>query len=86
MSESQPESRNTFAVLREIIVESTGYDPEDISLESNIVRDLAVDSLSIVEISVRAEDAFGIHINDADAAEFQTVGDIVAYLDERAQS
>ncbi|QGU01637.1 Meromycolate extension acyl carrier protein [Corynebacterium kalinowskii] len=75
------ESQSTFAMLRDIIVESTGYDAEDITLESDIVSDLAVDSLSIVEISVRAEDAFGVHISDADAAKFRTVADVVAFID-----
>lgn len=75
------ESQSTFATLRDIIVESTGYDAEDITPESDIVNDLAVDSLSIVEISVRAEDAFGVYISDAEAAKFRSVSDVVAYID-----
>lgn len=76
---SEPQS--TFATLRDIIVESTGYDPEDITLESNIAKELAIDSLSIVEISVRAEDAFGVYISDEAAASFHTVSDVVNYID-----
>lgn len=76
------DSQSTFATLRDIIVESTGYAPEDITLDSNIITELAVDSLSIVEISVRAEDAFGVHISDKDAAGFRSVADVVAFIDE----
>lgn len=80
------DAQSTFATLRDIIVESTGYDPEDITLDSKIASELAVDSLSIVEISVRAEDAFGVYISDKDAARFETVGDVVNYIDShRAQ-
>lgn len=80
------ESQDTFATLRDIIMESTGYDAEDISPESDIVNDLAVDSLSIVEISVRAEDAFGVHVSDDAAAKFRTVGDVVEYIDSHKAS
>ncbi|MFV8380738.1 acyl carrier protein [Corynebacterium hindlerae] len=80
------DSQSTFTTLRNIIVESTGYDPDDVSLESNIVSDLAVDSLSIVEIAVRAEDAFGVYIGDKDAAGFTTVGDFVTFIDEHRES
>lgn len=36
---------------------------------------LGLDSLDIVEVSVRIEDVFGIEVDDEDLAEVRTVGD-----------
>ncbi|MEJ6014550.1 acyl carrier protein [Corynebacterium sp. H127] len=86
MTESQQDAQSIFTAFRDIIVESTGYDPEEITLDSDIAGELAVDSLSIVEISVRAEDSFGVHIDDEAAASFHTVGDAVTYIHSKLAS
>jgi acyl carrier protein len=39
-----------------------------------------VDSLSLIDVAVAAEDTFGIRIPDDDLERFQTVGDGVGYF------
>ncbi|MCX6464711.1 MAG: acyl carrier protein [Pseudonocardiales bacterium] len=41
---------------------------------------LDIDSLSMVEIAVQAEDKFGVKIPDDQLAELKTVGDAVDYI------
>ena len=41
----------------------------------------ALDSLSMVEIAVQAEDKFGVKIPDDELANLKTVGDAVAYIE-----
>jgi acyl carrier protein len=48
------------------------------------VDDLDVDSLSMVEVVVAAEEKFGVTIPDDEVKNLKTVGDAVAYI-ERAQ-
>ena len=45
--------------------------------------DLGIDSLTMVEVVVAAEDRFGLVIADDDWSRFVTVGDVIAYI-ERA--
>ena len=45
--------------------------------------DLGIDSLTLVEVVVAAEDRFGLVITDDDWSRFVTVGDVIAYI-ERA--
>jgi len=69
--------------LTEIIREVTGVLPESVSPEKTFVDDLDIDSLSMVEIVVAAEERFGVKIPDDDVSQLKTVGDAVAYI-ERA--
>ena len=48
------------------------------------VDDLDVDSLSMVEVVVAAEEKFGVSIPDDEVKNLRTVGDAVAFI-ERAQ-
>ncbi|MCK7641883.1 acyl carrier protein [Corynebacterium sp. CCM 8835] len=73
----------TLTTVVDVIGTASGLEPEEISGDSRI-SDLAIDSLSLVEIAVRLEDAFGIRIVDTDMDRFGTVADIVALVDERA--
>ena len=48
--------------------------------DKSFVDDLDIDSLSMVEIAVQAEDKFGVKIPDDQLAELKTVGDAVTYI------
>ena len=48
--------------LAEILEEVAGVSPDDVSPEKSFTEDLDVDSLSMVEIAVQAEDKFGVKI------------------------
>ena len=71
----------TFEKVREIVLETLSCDGSDIKPETNLTTELGADSLDAVELSMALEDAFSISIPDEDLANFKTVGDIVAYID-----
>jgi len=56
-------------------------DPETITLESKIKKDLGADSLDILQLLMRIEDDYGIVIPDEELVGFETVGDVVRYID-----
>src|SRR5687768_11636543 len=70
--------------LAEIVNEVAGIDADDVQLDKSFVDDLDVDSLSMVEVVVAAEEKFGVTIPDDEVKNLKTVGDAVAYI-ERAQ-
>ncbi|MBU0993471.1 MAG: acyl carrier protein [Proteobacteria bacterium] len=45
--------------------------------ETNIIKDLKVNSARLVDIIIKAEDAFDIEIDDDDADSIKTIGDAV---------
>lgn len=69
-----------LAGLAEIIDEIVGIDKSEVTPEKNFVDDLDIDSLSMVEIAVQAEDKFGVKIPDDQLAELKTVADAVDYI------
>jgi len=74
----------SFEKIKGIIVEQLSADDSAITMETSLMKDLEADSLDAVEIMMAIEDEFDIEIPDEDAEKFQSVGDIVRYVDERA--
>ncbi|HEX4250286.1 MAG: acyl carrier protein [Pseudonocardiales bacterium] len=66
--------------LAEIVEEIAGVDAAEVTADKSFVDDLDIDSLSMVEIAVQAEDKFGVKIPDDQLAELKTVGDAVDYI------
>jgi acyl carrier protein len=69
--------------LAEIVNEIAGVPAEDVQMDKSFVEDLDVDSLSMVEVVVAAEEKFGVTIPDDEVKNLSTVGDAVAFI-ERA--
>ncbi|HWD07032.1 MAG TPA: acyl carrier protein [Amycolatopsis sp.] len=69
-----------LAGLAEIVEEVAGVAQDDVTTEKSFVDDLDIDSLSMVEIAVQAEDKFGVKIPDDELANLKTVGDAVNYV------
>ncbi|NYH79840.1 MULTISPECIES: acyl carrier protein [Actinopolyspora] len=70
--------------LATIVEEVAGVDAEEVSVDKSFVDDLDIDSLSMVEIAVQAEDKFGVKIPDDELANLKTVGDAVDYIVKNA--
>jgi len=66
--------------LAEIVEEIAGVAAADVTPDKSFVDDLDIDSLSMVEIAVQAEDKFGVKIPDDELANLKTVGDAVTYI------
>ena len=71
--------------LAEIVNEVAGVPAADVQLDKSFIDDLDVDSLSMVEVVVAAEEKFGVSIPDDEVKNLKTVGDAVAFI-ERAQA
>jgi acyl carrier protein len=67
--------------LADIVNEVAGIDADDVQLDKSFVDDLDVDSLSMVEVVVAAEEKFGVKIPDDQVKDLRTVGDAVAYIE-----
>ena len=66
--------------LAEILEEVAGVEPRRRRpRRSRFTEDLDVDSLSMVEVVVAAEEKFGVKIPDDEVQNLKTVGDAVTY-------
>jgi acyl carrier protein len=70
--------------LASILEEVADVSPSDVSDEKSFVDDLDVDSLSMVEVAMAAEEKFGVKIPDDELPKLKTVGDAVGYIQSNA--
>jgi acyl carrier protein len=66
--------------LGEIIEEIAGVPADEVTPNKSFVDDLDIDSLSMVEIAVAAQDKFGVEIPDDQLKDLTTVQDVVNFV------
>jgi acyl carrier protein len=66
--------------LGEIIDEIAGVPADEVTPGKSFVDDLDIDSLSMVEIAVAAQDKFGVEIPDEELKNLKTVQDVVNFV------
>ena len=64
----------------EIVEEIAGVDAAEVTSDKSFVDDLDIDSLSMVEIAVAAQDKFGVEIPDEQLKNLKTVQDVIDYV------
>jgi acyl carrier protein len=70
--------------LADILQEVADVSPDEVSDDKSFVDDLDVDSLSMVEVAMAAEEKFGVKIPDDELPKLKTVGDAVNYIQNNA--
>ena len=73
-----------FEKFKEILVDELSVNEEDIKPEAELVNDLGINSLELADLAFICEERFDIVIDDNDIQKFTTVGDVVAYMTEKA--
>ena len=71
-----------YEKVQAILARQLRVDPAQVTLDAQIKKDLGADSLDILQLLMRIEDQYGITIPDKALATFNTVGDVVAYLEQ----
>ena len=69
-----------IAGLADILGEVAGVNPDDVAEGKSFTEDLDVDSLSMVEVVVAAEEKFGVKIPDDEVQNLKTVGDAADFV------
>ena len=72
-----------FERVKAIVAEQLGVDEEEIKMETSMMKDLDADSLDAVEIIMELEDEFELEIPDEDAENFNSIGEIVEYIESK---
>lgn len=70
-----------FDKIKAIIVEQLGVDEDKVTMETHLMKALEADSLDAVEIIMAIEEGYEIEIPDEEAEKFQTVSDLVGYVE-----
>lgn len=71
----------TFEKVKEIIVDTINCDESEITMDTKLKEDLNIDSLDSMELVMALEEAYGITIEESALGSFESVKNIVEYID-----
>lgn len=69
--------------VKAIIVDKLGAEESEVTESANFTNDLGADSLDTVELIMEFEKVFDIKIPDEDGGQISTVGDAIAYVENK---
>ena len=69
--------------VKAIIVDKLGAEESEVTETGNFTNDLGADSLDTVELIMEFEKVFDIKIPDEDGGQISTVGDAIAYVENK---
>ena len=72
-----------FEEIKATLEEELDVPSELITLESEFVNDLKLNSLELADLVVLCEDKFGVEIEEQDIHTLLSVGDLVEYLESK---
>lgn len=71
--------------IKDILEKELGKDRNEITLDSDIIKDLGLDSLDIVTLIMAVEDEYGFTADDDEIVSLKTVGDVVSYIEKQTK-
>ena len=71
---------NTLETLQNILVEDFRVSRDGVTPLAEL-RSLGIDSLDVLDLLFKIEDAYGITIKDDTPTDLVTIGDVVTYID-----
>ncbi|WP_017625606.1 acyl carrier protein [Nocardiopsis chromatogenes] len=80
---AQHTEQEILAGLGEIVDEIAGVPAAEVTPDKSFVDDLDIDSLSMVEIAVAAQDKFGAEIPDDQLKDLKTVQDVINFIQKQ---
>ena len=69
--------------IRTALAEHLKCDVSKVRLQDDLRKDLGLDSLAMIELLFKIEEAFDLEIPNDDLSQITTVGDVVVYVEQR---
>ncbi len=79
-------TENIQSDIISIISDVSGFGVEEITPETNFYKDLEIDSIKAIEITVAIEKKFKVSVRDEDVANITTVGQAVDIVNKSLSS
>lgn len=79
---SEQNNENLEQELKQLIADTIGRSPDELKTEANFWKDLGVDSIKAIEITVAIERKYKIRIRDEQLPQISTMGKAVEAVRE----
>jgi len=71
-----------FRELQTLASEILGVEPDEVQLDKSFQRDLAADSLDLVELIAAIEDKYDVELSEERLESMKVIGDLWTFLEE----
>ena len=72
-----------FKELQELAAEILGIEPDQVQMDKSFQRDLAADSLDLVELIAAIEDKYDVELPDEELEKMKLIADLWKYLEQK---
>ena len=72
-----------FREIQELAAEILGVEPEQVQLNVSFQRDLAADSLDLVELISAIEDKYDVELPEEELEKMKLIGDLWKFLEQK---
>ena len=72
-----------FENIKQFLVDECRVDADKVTMDAKLAGDLGVNSLELADLVYLCEEKFNIEIDDEELHNFNTVGDVVRYLESQ---
>jgi acyl carrier protein len=72
-----------FTELQDLAAEILGVEPQQVQKDVSFQRDLAADSLDLVELIAAVEDKYDVELPEEELEKMKNVGDLWTFLEEK---
>ncbi len=76
-------SQLNFKELQDLSAEILGIDPDQVQMDKSFQRDLAADSLDLVELIAAIEDRYDVELPDAELEKMKLISDLWKFLEQK---
>jgi acyl carrier protein len=76
-------SQLDFKELQELAAEILGIETGDVQLDKSFQRDLAADSLDLVELIAAIEDKYDVELSEEELERMKVIGDLWKFLEQK---
>ncbi|HET9410489.1 MAG TPA: acyl carrier protein [Candidatus Dormibacteraeota bacterium] len=73
-----------FKELQKLAAEILGVDEDQVQMDKSFARDLAADSLDLVELIAAVEDKYDVELPEAELEKMKVIGDLWKFLEEKS--
>jgi len=77
-------SQLEFKELQKLAAEILGVEPDQVQMDKSFARDLAADSLDLVELIAAVEDKYDVELPEEELEKMKVIGDLWKYLEEKS--
>ena len=72
-----------FKELQQLAAEILGIEADDVQLDKSFARDLAADSLDLVELIAAVEDKYDVELPEEELETMKVIGDLWKFLEQK---